>query len=89
MSHREFVEWQIYYRLAPFGPSRDEAHADVIARTIADVAYGLGGGTGKRPELSDFALTFGKGNGAAPKTKQTPEQMMRLCRMMHKSMGGK
>ena len=37
MSTREFLMWQEYYKLAPFGQWRDNWHAAIIAQTIAAV----------------------------------------------------
>lgn len=36
MPYHEFMQWQAYYALEPFGQERDNFHAGVIASTVAN-----------------------------------------------------
>lgn len=64
MPEREFLEWQAYYRIEPFGEERADLRAGVVAATVANTS-----GTvkrGQRPyKASDFVLKFGEQSAAA------------------------
>lgn len=36
MEYAEFLSWQAYYNVEPFGAGRDNFHAGIIASTIAN-----------------------------------------------------
>lgn len=56
MSAREFVEWQAYYALEPFGAERDAAHAGVIASAIGNFSGLRKSQTALKP--SDFMVQY-------------------------------
>ena len=54
MSAEEFVDWQLYYEMNPFGSKRDDIQAAMIASTVANV----NAPKGKRYRLKDFLPEF-------------------------------
>lgn len=63
MSNREFVEWQAYFRLEPFGAERADLRAGIVAATVANVAGGRRKGQAVKP--GDFMPDFTKAAPAA------------------------
>ena len=62
MSNREFVEWQAYYGLEPFGEERADLRAGIVSATVANAAGGRGKGRAAKP--TDFMVDFSKARGA-------------------------
>lgn len=54
MSYRDFVGWQMYYNIEPFGAKRDDLRAAIIARTTANLW------SKKQYKIDDFMPKFGK-----------------------------
>ena len=79
VSVREYVRWLAFYRLCPFGPVRGDLQAGIVAATAANIM-------GAKPQAKpgDFLLEFHKAKKA-----QTPDQIMAICKMIHREMGGK
>ena len=71
MSSEEFVDWQIYYEMNPFGPKRDDFNAALIARTIAQA----NAPKGKRFQLKDFLLEFRSRYDTRERESMSPEQI--------------
>ena len=69
MTAREFVQWQAYYNINPFGPERGDMQAAVGACVTANVNRGK---STKEYRVSDFVLSF-----ETPK-QQTLEQQRAL-----------
>lgn len=72
MSERELHEWAAYYSLEPFGVDRDNAHAAIVAATIANAHRS------KRQQpfgVQDFMIAH-KRRGKP----QTAEEMQRAMR---------
>lgn len=60
MSSEEFVDWQLFYEMNPFGSYRGDIQAGIIAATIANV----NSQKGKRFQPSDFMPRFRPAQGA-------------------------
>lgn len=84
ISSAEFAEWVAFAQLEPFGPSREDARAGVIASLIANANRDAD----KRSapfEPSDFFPTLGE--GAAPvEQQQTPEEQLAIMQMITDAM---
>lgn len=73
---REFVEWQAYFGLDPFGEDRADLRAGIIAMTIANSQRAKG----TRPfTAQEFMPTFGR---RRPREEQTPQQMLAVFRQI-------
>lgn len=51
MSSAEFTEWMLYFQIEPFGAVRDNAHAGLIASTVANCH------SKRKFKYSDFMFT--------------------------------
>ena len=81
MSHAEFVQWQAYAALDPFGSVRGDMHAALVASTMANVS--LGGKQRQSFKLQDFLLNF------TPKRRiTTAEGQKEFFRQMTLAVGG-
>lgn len=60
----------------------------VVASIIAGVAHGLGGGKGRGPQPSDFALTFSDSESQGSQ-EEIMEAEAAKCLAIHKAFGGK
>ncbi|HEX4499858.1 MAG TPA: hypothetical protein VH187_01625 [Scandinavium sp.] len=70
MDSREFVEWQLYYALEPFGAERDAAHAAIVASTVANYS-----GFAKEPtQPKDFIARYDR----VDESEMTPAQQHEL-----------
>ena len=79
MTAHEFAEWLAYSAVEPFGPRADEWRAGVLASAV--VAPHIKSGA-KKPEPPDFFPTL---RPDGPVKRQTPAQMMLLCKMLAKA----
>ncbi len=68
ISSPEFVRWQAYYELEPFGEERADLRAGIVASTIVNVQRGKGQ---RAVKATDFMPEFGK----KAKQKMTRKQM--------------
>lgn len=57
MLHSEFVDWQAYYRLEPFGEWRADVRSGIVASTMANIWRGK---NGRRMSAKDFMPEFGQ-----------------------------
>lgn len=72
---RQFEEWVDYEQVEPFGAVRENYHAAIVAKTLADIAQAKRQ-DGKSFTLEDFLLTF---EPPAPKQRQSwQEQKMMI-----------
>jgi len=67
MSHSEFVEWQAYHRLDPFGNERGDYQSGIIAATQVNLW------SKQKRKPSDFMPRFGEKD-----EPQTPAEMKAL-----------
>lgn len=74
VSSSEFVEWQAFNNISPWGPERGDVLAAMIAWTTATSAHS---GKGRRPKLRDFIPRWGEHTKAAA-TAQARALMVRL-----------
>lgn len=79
MSNREFVEWQAYFGIEPFGEERADLRAGIVAATVANAAGGRGKGRAAKP--TDFMVDFAKARGGAPAGEIDREAVARQVRM--------
>jgi Protein of unknown function (DUF4035) len=84
MDREEYLNWQAYFALDPFGEERADYRAGIIAATIANVHRAKGQKAFTPP---DFMPRFGgeRTRGARP---QTPAQMLAVFRMFTRAAGG-
>lgn len=84
ISSAEFAEWVAFAQLEPFGSSREDARAGVVAALIANANRD----TEKRStpfEPADFFSTLGE--GAAPaQQEQTPEEQLAIMQKITDAM---
>lgn len=84
---KEMLEWKRYHELEPFGAVRDNYHAAIIAKMIADVGR-VTKIDGKRFSLKDLLLNFETTIATkeemkdAPKAAATPWQHMKFIAKM-------
>jgi hypothetical protein len=82
MSSREFAEWIAYYRLEPFGETRADLRAAIVACTIANANRNPK--KQRRPfKPADFMPEF----GARP--QQSWQSQLALIEMLNEVFGGK
>lgn len=67
---REFVQWQAYYRLEPFGEERADLRNAIVACVIANAHRGKG----RSFRVRDFMPTFDR------RPQQTPQEMETVFR---------
>ena len=67
VSHREFLEWQIFERIEPFGEHRADLRAAMNACVMANAWKGKGA---KTFTIDDFMLTFEEKEPRAVGTKE-------------------
>ena len=79
MSSMEFVEWQAFFSLAPFGDDRADIRSAMICKTLADVNTPKGQ---TRMRLADFMPRFG------PPEVQSPEAMLSQAEQANAIFGG-
>ena len=72
MSSEEFVDWQLYYELNPFGPKRGDFQSALIASTIANA----NAPKGKKFALKDFMLDFKSTRQTQQKRPISSEQVV-------------
>jgi flagellar basal body rod protein FlgB len=77
MSSEEFVDWQLYYQLNPFGTYRADLHAGIIASTIANV----NAPKGRRYKSKDFMPEF---KSRHEEKRMTNEQIVSFFQNMQK-----
>lgn len=79
ISSQEFVEWQAYARLDPFGSERGDVQAAVVAQTVANANRGP-----KTPayKLEDFVLKFDQPDALSP------EDLRAKVKAIHAMFGG-
>jgi hypothetical protein len=80
MSSAEFVYWQAYASLEPFGDARGDLQAAIIAQTIANRHRGA---REKAYKLQDFLPNF-----QARRRMNTPEAQKEFFRAMTLAVGG-
>lgn len=83
MSWFEFLEWEAFYQLEPFGEIRD----DYRAAQIESALYNVWRDTKKHPQpfpIQDFLLKFGE----EPKKKQTVEEQKSMLLMIAATYSG-
>lgn len=56
MTHKEFLKWQRFYSVEPWGQARDEYRNGLLVSTIANV----NSAKGKRFKIEDFLLFMEK-----------------------------
>lgn len=89
LSPRQWMEWEAFAALEPFGAVRDNYHVAVVAKMVADAA-GLKKAAGKpaKPDpaafqLEDFLLRFDHDPVAEPpKRKQTWQEQKAMAKLM-------
>jgi len=84
LSSADFAEWMAYDQIEPFGESRADLRAGIIAATTANVWRG----DDVEPfEPSDFMPVFSAENEAADEPQTWQEQMI-LVEMLNTALGG-
>lgn len=69
MSGREFLDWQTYYVIEPFGQWRDDYHAGMISSIVANVNRKAGS---KPYSPEDFMLKI-----KTPETMKAKESLLK------------
>jgi len=83
MPYRVMREWQEYAILEPFGETRADLRAAIIASTVANVHRGKK----QRPfKLADFMPKFGK---EAERQRPTPQQLSTKVFWINRLLGGR
>lgn len=72
MTARQFIEWQVFYALDPFGELRADYRAASIVQMIANVNRGKGAPY----KLKDFLLKFGESEPAKARPWREQKAMM-------------
>lgn len=81
MSSAEFVEWQAYHQIEPFGEERADLRAGIVAATVANR------GRSKKDKVfkpKDFMPRFDQ-----PRGPMTAEQMLKTAEAWNAFLGGK
>jgi len=75
---KKFQRWQHYYEIEPFGTKRDNYHAAIVAKMVAD-ASGVTKESGERFTYEDLLLKF-----EAPelKRRQSVQEQMAMARII-------
>lgn len=76
LTAKQFAGWEHYFQLEPFGETRADYRAALIAKTVADVNRGS-----RAPyDIEDFRLNFEEQSSG--RRTQTPEEQLAIARMI-------
>lgn len=86
MSASEFLDWQVFFELEPFGELRDDLRAGTIAATIANIHRDK---KKRRKPYSVRDFMPGYEITARAKQEQSAENLLQKVALINAALGGK
>ena len=89
ISSRELTEWALYAEMEPFGETRADLRAGIVASTMANL-YQKKGSKALAP--ADFMPKFGPKEAKEPKEPKEPRSgadLLQMVEMWNAALGGK